>query len=178
MFWIPIAAVVGLLALSLGMLITDRVQVQLGSDLVADTTAETKSAVEDMEGYDEITFLVKLGDVDAAAVITMTVKENTANSTTSPTPTQVTLDSELLAPAGAVITSGSLVLTESSGNLDDKIIAITVKRAKLTKQYVFLSITVATESYEIDSIITLKSAARKVPVTQPSDVYALAVGAA
>jgi len=161
------------------MLLTDKVQVQLGSDLVADTTAETKSAVEDMEGYDEITWLIKLGDVDAAAVITITPKENTANSTTSPTPTAITLDDEQLGAAGAAITAGALVLTEdTAGNLDDKIIAVTVKRAKLTKRYVFLSITVATESYEIDSIITLKSAARKVPVTQPSDLYALAVGAA
>lgn len=154
------------------MLFTDENQIQLGSDLVADTTAETTSAVEDMSGYDDITFLVKLGDVDAAAVLTFAVKENTASSTSSPTPSAVALDS---VSAGA-LTSGNLVLTEDSGNLDDKIVAITVSRLKLTKQYVFLSITATVESYEVDSIVTIKGKAKGEPVTQPSDVAAVATG--
>lgn len=149
-------------------------EIQLGSDLVADTTSETLSAVEDMAGFDEITFLVKLGDVDAAAVLTFAVKENTASSTSSPSPTAIALTS---VSAGA-LTSGNLVVTESSGNLDDKIIAITVAKSSLSNRYVFLSITVSAESYEIDSIITIKSRARALPVTQPSDVYATAQAAA
>lgn len=153
-------------------LFPDLNEIQLGSDLVADTTAETKSAVEDMAGFEEITFLVKLGDVDAAAVLTFAVKENTANSTTSPTPTAVALD----AVSAGALTSGNLVLTESSGNLDDKIVAITVKHSKLTKQYVFLSITATVESYEVDAIITVKSCPKARPVTQPSDVGAVARG--
>lgn len=148
--------------------------ITLGVDLTADTTSETLTAVEDMAGYDEITFLVKLGDVDAAAVLTFAVKENTASSTSSPTPTAVALDT---VSAGA-LTSGNLVVTESSGNLDDKIIAITVSHSKLSKRYVFLSITATVESYEVDSIITIKSKPRTAPVTQPSDVYAVARGAA
>lgn len=156
-------------------LFIERNQIQLGKDLVADTTDETLSAVEDMQGFDEITFLVKLGDVDAAAVLTFAVKENTAASTSSPTPTAVALD----AVSAGALTSGNLVVTESGGNLDDKIIAITVKGSKLTKRYVFLSITAATESYEVDSIITIKGGrVGSLPVTQPSDVYATAQGAA
>jgi hypothetical protein len=46
-----------------------------------------------MADYDELTFLVRLGDVDAAAVLTFAVKENSASSTSSPTPTAVTLAS-------------------------------------------------------------------------------------
>lgn len=149
-------------------------QIQLGSDLVADTTSETLSAVEDMSGFDEITFLVKLGDVDAAAVLTFAVKENSASSTSSPTPTAVP---QLQVSAGA-LTSGNLVLTESSGNLDDKIVAITVGKHQLSKRYVFLSITATVESYEVDAIITIKSKPKSVPVTQPSDVVAVGQGVA
>ena len=154
------------------MLFTDIHQIQLGKDLVADGTAEVTTTVEDMADYDDITFLVKLGDVDAAAVLTFAVKENTASSVSSPTPTAVALTS---VSAGA-LTSGNLVVTEDTANLDDKIIAITVSRAALTQRYVFLSITATVESFEIDSIITLKGKPRSVPVTQPSDVYAVAKG--
>lgn len=144
--------------------------ITLGKDLVADGTSEVTTAVEDMSGYDEITFLVKHGDVDAAAVMTYTVKENTASSTSSPTPTTVT--GTVVTGTGATIATGALTITESSGNLDDKIIAITVKHSALTKRYVFLSITCTVESHEVDSIITIKSCAKSLPVTQSSDVVA------
>lgn len=148
----------------------ERNVISLGKDLTADGTAEVLSAVADMAGFDEVTFLVKHGDVDAAAVMTYTVKENTANSTSSPTPTAVT--GTTVTGTGATIASGALTITESSGNLDDKIVAITVKRSALSKRYVFLSITCADESHEVDAIITLKSLPRALPVTQSSDVVA------
>lgn len=145
-------------------LFSENYEVQLGSDLVADTTAETTSTVEDMAGFDEITFIVKLGDVDAAAVLTFAVKENTASSTSSPTPT--------------AISGASVVLTESTGNLDDKIVLVTVRKSKISKRYVFLSITATIESYEVDAIITLKGLPRTLPVTQPSDVVSTVKAAA
>lgn len=147
--------------------------VTLGKDLVADTTSETTSTVEDMAGYDEIDFIVKFGDVDAAAVITFAVKSNTASSTSSPTPVAVALD----AVSAGALTSGNLVLTESSGSLDDKIVIITVKGSKIDARYVFLSITATVESYEIDKIACFKGRARTLPVTQGSDVAAVAYGA-
>lgn len=154
----------------------ERNVITLGKDLVADGTAEVLTAVEDMAGYDEITFLVKHGDVDAAAVMTYTVKENTASSTSSPTPTTIT--GTIVTGTGATISSGALTITESSGNLDDKIIAITVKHSSLSKRYVFLSITCSAESHEIDSIITIKSCPRTLPATQSSDVVATMQAAA
>lgn len=150
----------------------ERCAIQRGSNLVPDTTSETKSAVADMEGYDEITFIVDLGDdVDTAAVLTFAVKENTANSTTSPTPTAVTLVTET---ALGVITSGNLVVTEASGNITNKTVVITVARSAIAKQYVFLSITASVESYVVNSITMIKSRARVQPVTQPANVVALA----
>lgn len=154
----------------------ERNKISLGKDLVADGTSEVLSAVADMAGFDEVTFIVKHGDVDAAAVMVYTVKENTANSTSSPTPTSIT--GTVVSGTGASISSGALTITESSGNLDDKIIAITVKRSAMTKRYVFLSITCSVESHEIDSIITIQSCAKSEPVSQSSDVVATLQAAA
>lgn len=145
----------------------------LGKDLVADTTSETTTAVEDMSGYEEITWLVMLGDVDAAAVLTFAVKENTASSVSSPTPTAVACT----AVTAGTLTSGNLVVTESSGNIDDKIMIITVLAEQLSKRYCFLSITATGESYEVDKIACIKRKSRNVPVTQSSDVYATAYAA-
>jgi hypothetical protein len=141
---------------------------------VADGTSEVKSDVVDMAGYDAVTFVVVFGDVDAAAVLTLTPKENTAQSDSSPTPTAITL----LEADGTIgsISSGALVMTEDTGNLDNKAVLVTVGGAQLSKRYVFLSITVADESFEIVSITALKHKARSVPVTLSSEVAAYAHG--
>jgi hypothetical protein len=124
-----------------------------------------------MADYDELTFLVRLGDVDAAAVLTFAVKENSASSTSSPTPTAVTLASATASGAVTpVLTTGAAVYTESSGNLDNLLIAITVKRNAISKRYVFLSITATVESYEVNSLFTIQSCPRSEPVTQGSTV--------
>lgn len=144
--------------------------ISLGKTLVADGTAEVTTAVEDMSGFDEITFIVLHGDVDAAAVMTYTVKENTASSTSSPAPTAIT--GTVVTGTGATIATGALTITESSGNLDNKILAITVSHSALSKRYVYLSITCTVESHEVNGIITIKSRAKSSPVTHGSDVVA------
>jgi len=144
--------------------------ISLGKTLVADGTSEVLTAVEDMSGYDEISFLILHGDVDAAAVMVYTVKENTASSTSSPTPTTIT--GTIVTGTGATISSGALTITEASGNLDNKILVLTVAHSSISKRYVFLSITCTVESHEINGIITVKSRARGLPVTQSSDVVA------
>jgi hypothetical protein len=158
----------------MGATLTDLYAVSLGKGAVADGTAECLSAVEDMEGFDEIDYIVQFGDVDAAAVLTFTPKENTASSTSSPTPTAVELEEE--AGSLGAITSGALVITEDSGNLDNKTVIVTVGGSKIGKRYQFLSITATVESYEIVSITTVKRKARTLPVTQPSVVVAIAKG--
>lgn len=140
---------------------------------VSDTTSETLTDVIDMQGYDDLLYIVTLGDVDAAAVMTFQPKENTASSTSSPTPTAVTLDTVSDSVSGSVST-GALVITESSGNLDNKTILIEVKGAGISARYHFLSITATVESYEVVSIIAVKGGARNVPVTQNSDVVSVA----
>lgn len=148
----------------------ERNRISVASDLVADGTSEVLSAVVDMSGYDELTFIVDHGDVDAAAVMTYTVKENTANSTSSPTPTAIT--GTVVTGTGATISSGALTITESSGNLDDKLVVLTVAKSAISKRYVFLSITCSVESHEVDSIIAIQSQPKALPVSQSSDVVA------
>lgn len=154
----------------------ERNRISLGKTLVADGTAEVLSAVIDMNDYDELTFLILHGDVDAAAVMTYTVKENTANSTSSPTPTAIT--GTVVSGTGATIASGALTITESSGNLDNKLLAITVSKQAISKRYVFLSITCTVESHEINGIICVQSKPRTLPVTQSSDLVATLQAAA
>lgn len=149
-------------------------RVSLGKTAVADGTSEVLTAVEDMQDFDEITFIINHADVDAAAVMTYTVKENTASSTSSPTPTAVTLGS--VSGLGSVST-GALVITESSGSLDNKTLVITVAKSVLSKRYVFLSITCTVESHEVVSVQTIKSRAKKLPhAGHASEVVAVAHG--
>jgi hypothetical protein len=161
-------------------LFTEQHSISLGKTAVADTTAETLTAVSDMADYDEITWIVKFGDVDAAAVLTLAPKENTASSTSSPTPTAVSLVSASLpvSTVTPVLTTGAAVVTESSGNLDNKTVIINVKKSAMSKRYVFLSITATDESYEIVSIDTIKSSSKQLPVSHGSEVVSVVTYAA
>jgi len=152
--------------------------IHIGKVAVADGTSEVQTAIEDMAGYDEITFLVLLGDVDTAAVLTFQVEENTASSVSSPAPTDIDIDGGSVSGAvTAVITTGGSVLTEASGNLDNKLVVVNVARNLITKRYVFLSITATVESFEIVSIITIKSRPRNKKITQSTDVASLTIAA-
>lgn len=151
--------------------LSNLVATSLGKVAVADGTSEVLSAVEDMEGFDGIRYIVVFGDVDTAAVLTLQPKENTANSTSSPTPTAVSVASGVVSGAvTAVVTTGASVITESGGNLDNKICIVDVLRSPISKRYHFLSITVADESFEIVAIITEKYCTRSLPVSVDADV--------
>ena len=151
--------------------LSDGVVTSLGKGAVADGTSEVLTAVEDMQGFDGIRFIVAFGDVDVAAVLTLQPKENTASSTSTPTPTAINISNGVVAGAvTAVITTGASVLTESSGNLDNLIAVVDVKKNEMSKRYVFLSITATVESFEIVSITTERYHARDLPVSLDSDI--------
>jgi len=153
---------------------TDLNDIQIGSVAVADGTAEALTAVEDMADYDEITWIVLFEDVDAAAVLTLAPKSNTADSTSTPTPVAISLVGGTVSGAvTAVVTTGASVITEASGNLDNLMAVVNVAKSKISARYVFLSITATVESFAIASIITIKSRAGSVPVTQSTDVASL-----
>lgn len=130
-------------------------------------TTEILTAVFDMQDWDEIEFIVFQGDMTSGSVVTHAVKENSASSTSSPTPTAVALD---VVSAGA-LTSGNLVTTSAT---DDTIMRINVSKEALTKRYVFLSVTPATQNTAYNGCIVIQRRARNTPITQSSDVYAYA----
>ena len=152
--------------------LSDAVVTSLGKGAVADGTSEVLTAVEDMQGFDGIRFIVSFGDVDAAAVLTLQPKENTASSTSSPTPTSINISNGAVSGAEtAVITTGASVLTEDgAGSLDNKTVIVDIKKNEISKRYVFLSLTATVESFEIVSIITERYHARSLPVTIDGDV--------
>lgn len=149
----------------------EQIECIMAKDLTADGTSEVLTSVVDMADADEVMFAVAHGDVDALAVMTYTLKENSANSTSSPTPTAVTLVNA--SGTGASISSGALTITEASGNLDDKLILVGATKEKLSKRYVFLSITCSVESHEVDKILCFKRRKDSEPVTQGSTVAAV-----
>jgi hypothetical protein len=144
--------------------------IQDGVGAVAATLAATNTAVLDMAGHDQVTFLVRFGTIVAGSVITLAVKENTASSTTVPTPTGITLAST----SAGVITGGNLVITDVGGATSNKIVAITASRNALSKQYVFLTVSATVANYSLASIIALQDKSRSVPSTQPAAVVAVA----
>lgn len=150
-------------------------------NLAAAGQSEVKSAVVDMTDFDELEYVVTFGDNVSGSVITITAKENTANSTTSPTPTAITLS--LVSSASglgtaAAISNGSLVITAAASDTDSKVVIISIKKSAMTKQYQFLSVTPATQNAVIASINIHQRSAKKVPVTQSSSVIAVARAAA
>lgn len=150
-------------------------------NLAAAGTSEVKTAVVDMgsglDAYDGLLYLLTFGDNVNASVVTITAKENTANSTTSPTPTSITLKLGLSASGlgtAAAISSGNLVITCATSDTDNKIVPIYVDKRAMSKQYQFLSVTPATQNAVIASIVCIGVLPRVQPVTQPSDVIAIA----
>lgn len=147
-------------------------------NLAAAGTTEVLTAVVDMEGFDELEYEIVFGDNTSGSVVTITPKENTASSTSSPTPTAVTLDELVLSGASlgtaAALSSGSLVVTAGASDTDNKIVKVSLLKGALTKRYQFLSVTPATQNAVIASITTRQRRARNVPVTQSSSVIAIA----
>lgn len=140
-------------------------------------TSEVKTATVDMLNYDWVAFLVFVGDSTSGSVVTYAVKANTADSTTSPTPVAVPLNT---VSAGA-LTSGNLVTTAGAGDIDDKIIVIWVKKSQIPSstalRYAFLSVTPATQNTAFNGCLILAGNSASEPVTASSDVYAFAEAA-
>lgn len=130
----------------------------VSGNTAAGTSDTITTSVVDMAGYDEATFLVYFGDVTVAAVVTPTVKVNTANSTSSPTPT-----------VGKALSARTCTATDT----DNKIMAITLTRP--AARYAFLELVRATANAAINGIICIRRRARTVPVTQSTDVVASGV---
>lgn len=116
------------------------------------------SSVLDMAGFDGVIFIALLNTVVDTCVLTLTAKENTANSTSSPTPTSVT--------------DGATAALTASGN-SNNVLAVDVVRP--SKRYVFANLTRTTANATIDGIIAIQYRTRNLPVTQPATLAASAL---
>jgi hypothetical protein len=122
-------------------------------------TSELVSDVLDMSGFDGVMFIALTGDVTAASVLTLTVKANSANSVSSPTP--------VTQKATAAVTAGA---TDS----DSKVLMVDVY--KPTLRYVFASLTRADQNAVIGGVIAIQYGAKAKPTTQDATVIASAFG--
>jgi hypothetical protein len=134
---------------------------RVANSAVAATTDVT-SSVLDMSGFDGVMFVALLGDVTNTSVLALTAKQNTANSTSSPTPTAIT--GGATAPFTADTTSG-----------DNKALLVDVYRPQ--NQYVFAVLSRGTANAVVDGIIAIQYDSRVKPTTQDAAVIASAFAA-
>ncbi len=122
-------------------------------------TSTLTTDVLDMTGYEGVMFIALTGDVTDTSVLTLTVKANSANSTSSPTP---------------VTQKASDAFTASATSADSKVIAVDVY--KPTLRYVFAELTRATANAVIGGIIAIQYEPNYKPTSQDATVIASAFG--
>jgi hypothetical protein len=129
------------------------------NSVTAGTSAQNTSVL-DMSGWDGVLFVALLGDVTSGSVLTLTAYENTANSTSSPTPTAVT---------------GGATSAVTAGASDADNLALIVDVNRPSKQYVYAALTRTTQNAVIDGVVAIQYKGRTAPVTQGATVLASAL---
>lgn len=137
-----------------GNLIKD-VELRRISNAVAAGQGTTDCTIVDMEGYDEVTFVLALGAVTNAGVVTFQIAQADDNDTNDMVVSAAT--------SGAITSDGTTIA------LSNKLIAITV--AKPSYRYLEAQVVRATQDAVIDGVFAVLSKGRSVPTTQGSTVY-------
>jgi hypothetical protein len=120
---------------------------------------ELVTDVLDMTGYEGVMFIALTGDVTTASVLTLTVKGNTANSVSSPSPvTQKATDA----------------FTADGTSADSKVIMVDVYKPAM--RYVFGSLTRTAADAIVGGIIAIQYNAKTKPTSQHASVIASAFG--
>lgn len=130
------------------------------SNAVAAGTSDISSSVMDMTGFDRIAFVVFLADVIDGSVLTLTARQNTANSSSTPTPTSTGV--------------ATAAFTASATSADNKMLMVDVVRP--IERYVFAFLTRITQNAAIDGIFAIQYNARTNQVTQPAEMIASVLG--
>lgn len=125
---------------------------------VAAQTALTTDVL-DMKGYDGVMFIALTGDVTDTCVLTLTVKGNSANSTSSPTP----------------VDQKAATFTAGATDADSKAIVVDVYNPML--RYAFAVLTRTTANAVVNGVIAIQYSAAQRPTTQDASVIASAIGA-
>lgn len=116
---------------------------------------EVVTDVVDMQGFDSVAFVALLGDVTSGSVLTLTLKTNSANSVSSPTP---------------VTTEVAATYTAGASDADNKMLVIDAHQPR--DRYVFASLTRTTANAVVDGIIAILYNAGERPVTIDATVLA------
>lgn len=115
--------------------------------------------VLDMSGYEGVMFIALTGDVTATSVLTLTVKGNSANSTSSPTP---------------VTQKATTAFTAAAADADSK--ALVVDVYKPTLRYMFAVLSRGTADAIVGGIIAIQYGASNKPTSNDATVIASAFG--
>lgn len=136
---------------------------RVGNSAVAGTT-DQDSTVLDMTGYDSVMFVALLGDATATSALELQAFGNTASSTSSPTPVE--------------LTDGDVTYTAAASDADNKILVLDIQRVNPTYRYVFCRLVIDTANCVTDGLLAIQYNARTIPVTQGSTVLDSALLAA
>lgn len=135
------------------------VKITVVSPAATAATSAIDSSILDMQGYEGVMFIALTGDVTATSDLTLTIKGNSANHLTVPTP--ITQKATTLFAAGAA-------------DADSK--ALVVDLYKPALRYVFANLTRATANAVIGGIIAIQYQAGNKPTTNDASVIASAFG--
>jgi hypothetical protein len=117
---------------------------------------ELVTDVLDMSGFEGVLFVALTGDVSDTSVLTLTVKGNSANSVSSPTP----------------VSQGSATFTAGATSADSKVLMVDVY--KPTLRYMFGSLTRTTANAIVGGIIAIQYGAHNKPTSHDASVIASA----
>jgi hypothetical protein len=141
------------------MQLTNDVKITVVEAAAAAGQTELVTDVLDMQGYEGVMFIALTGDVTTASVLTLTLKGNTANSVSSPSP---------------VTQKATTAFTADGTSADSK--AIVVDLYKPAMRYVFGSLTRTAADAIVGGIIAIQYQAGNKPTTNHASVIASALG--
>lgn len=138
------------------------IKITVVSPAATAATGTITSSVLDMQGYEGVMYIALTGDATSGTVLTLTAKENTANSTSSPTPTT--------GPS-------STVTSASSTDADSKVLF--VDEFHPLPRYSYCTLVIGTQNCVVGGIIAIQYGAHNKPTSHDASVIAsaFAVGA-
>ena len=136
-------------------LLTDVEFRRISNAVAAGTDDTIDCTIVDMEGYDEVTFVLALGTVTDTSVVTFQIAQHSTNVSGSMVVSKAT--------SGAITSDGTTIA------LSNKLIAITVTQPMY--RYLEAQVVRATANAVIDGVFAILSKARKRPTIQGTTVY-------
>lgn len=121
-------------------------------------TDDQDTAVIDMSGYNSLMIIAKLGDATSGSVLEVQAFGNTASSTSSPTPVE--------------ISDNNCQFTAGTSDADSKLMILDIPRWNPTYRYAFGRLVIDTQNCVSEGLILIAYNPKSSPVTQGSTVVA------